>query len=170
MAGRPGKYATITPRLPKYVDPDKKRVDKVTAVAESVEHDAIGRGVAINAAHVAACYEDLRKEKEALDEKQYSLQLELDAFTMLILKYYEAEGVSSMTLQGGGVVRVQQEPSPSVIDPVAFRQWCLDHGYADQMKLNPSTAAALVKERLVNGETVPDGVEVSAYSKIVYTK
>lgn len=67
---------------------------------------------------------------------------------------------NAMRLEGGETIRVQSEPYGQVKDKEAFRLWCIDNGYEKSLQLWPATMNAIAKERCVNGEPNPDGVEV----------
>lgn len=168
--GKPGKYAHITSRLPKFVDPDTDRVTILTATIQAIKDETSKAGRHLNASYVATQYETIRLEKTEVEEKLFDLNFQIQAFEQLLNDYYEVEGITSLKLDSGCSVRIQYEPYANVVDRQAFRQWCLSQGFEDQMQLHPSTTQALVKERLLDGENEPDGVKAYVKSKIVYTK
>lgn len=165
-----GKYATIVPKLPKYVDPDQTRAKRVQTTIDSIRSTATERGETINTGHLAACYAELRKEKDALKEKLSSIELEIEAFSKMLEDAYEADGITSQRLLDGGSVSVEYQPYGSIVDPLAFRSWCIKNGYETEMRLMPATVQSIIKERLVNGEPEPDGTKSFVMAKLVYRK
>jgi hypothetical protein len=94
----------------------------------------------------------------------------LEAYGQLIVDQYENEAVTSLKLEDGGTVRVQVEPHAKVVDRNANREWAMKNNLENLLALPWQTVNALAKEALLQGEDPPDGVEISARPKIVYTK
>jgi hypothetical protein len=75
-----------------------------------------------------------------------------------------------MKLDDGASVRVQYEPHATVVDREANRKWAIANGLENLLSLPWQTVNALTKESLLKGEPEPDGISVTSYPKIVYTK
>ena len=139
-----------------------------------------------NAASVARAWADVRAIDDAIDGWRANVQMLLDAYEQLMLKKMEDEGIKSLSLESGATVSTFGEPYGRVVDKEAFRLWCVapadrcmtchfgEHdltaghpyhpggGLERQLQLWPSTMSSLVKERTLQGEAPPDGVEVMA--------
>jgi len=111
---------------------------------------------------------------------------------------YGVQG-NALRLANGDTIRVRKEPYGQVTDKEAFRRWCvappdacMDCGEGEaapghdvsvdgahpfhpgggmerQLQLWPSTMNAVVKERLIAGDPLPDGTTAWAKTKIVFT-
>lgn len=123
-----------------------------------------------HATALARRYIVVRTQKDKLKDELSSVQLELTAIEQLLALQYEAEGVSSMNVEGLGTVRVTPEPKAKVADPDAFRQWCIENGYERALALPWSTTNAVLKQRLLEGLNEPAGVEARYQNGIFFTK
>lgn len=197
---KPGIYAHITPNLPKLPLIEPERRDIVNAVRAEIlkpeEAPLIGQGEALShllsdletafkkilaletrrtggrryCSEYAKAYAELRIIKDQFTVWEANLQVLLDAYTELLSQQMDAEGVTSQSLVGGGRVSKHEEPYGQVKDAEAFRQWCIDNGYEQQLRLWPATMNNLVKERVLAGEKEPDGVEIFAITRFKFDR
>ncbi len=115
-------------------------------------------------------YRQLRMQISELDEFYSRLNLELEAVKQLMCDSYEGSGLCSMTLAGVDskkTIRIDPEVCAQVKDKAAMRAWAIRSGYEEQLTLMPQTVASIAKERLLQGEDAPDGVEVTFRNKVV---
>jgi hypothetical protein len=159
-----GKWADITPTLPRLATPRDEAVER----AKFDFQYALGSPT--NASAVANIYASIRLEKDAVMSVLAEVQIRLDAIEQILVDQYEAEGTTFLRLDDGVSVGVNFEPVAQVEDPEAFRLWCLANGYEKRMTLHPSTTQSVVKERLLEGEPEPDGVTSYARPKITLRK
>lgn len=140
------------------------------------------------ASSFARQYALLREVKALISEWLSDANLLIEAVEGLMTEQMEVEGVASQRLVDGGSVSMSYEPYASVKDKELYRRWCAtptdrcyvcgvgaeEHGNGHDftpgaglersMHLWPSTTTALVKERLLDGQPEPPGVE--AYSMV----
>lgn len=117
---------------------------------------------------LARVYRRLRYVKDILEKQsEKELNVMLEAYTQLIVDQYEVEGTSSIHLDTGESVSVHYEPYASVHDRDKLRQWVIDSGLERSMSLAWATLNSMTKERLLKGESEPDGVKAYAMPKIV---
>lgn len=194
MAKRGGKYDKILPGLKPapVLDPaeqlhqsrvdeekDRQRGDRISAHCvmvvgkepagpplSSLETDLLARLYA---------YHRAEEERLALIVKQNDLTL--SALEQLLVLRQEMQsgdwgryGVKSnaLRLASGQTIRIQAEPIGQVTDREAFRRWCLRNGYELKLQLWPSTMNAIVKERALAGDPLPDGTDVFSRTKVVF--
>lgn len=145
---------------------------------------------------LAKGYADVREEIRGIEAVLAEANLRLEAIEQLLINQFEVEGVTSVSLADFGVVRTQYEPYAKVVDKEKFRQWCIDtctmcgqpasrHPFVDtasgQMCERPITLEtslalpwastnSIVKERLLAGESEPDGIQTSVTVKAVFTR
>jgi hypothetical protein len=135
--------------------------------AEMMTHACGGR---MWASEFAKAYAELRHIKEGMEQREYAVNLLLETFGQLLADQYEAEGITNLKIEGLGAVRVQVEPHANVSDREAYRLWCIEQGLERQMSLAWQTTNALLKDRLLKGESAPPGVTAESKNKIVFTK
>lgn len=162
-----GKYEQVLKKLTKLPAQDLKYQDKVVAFITSYDGERTPSSLALD-------YYKARERKEELEEKLKAVNLEIEAFKQLMEISYEVAGLSSVTLFGADgapyhakAFDLRKEPCPVVKNKDVYRQWCVDNGYKDQLQLWPSTTETIVKERLLDGKDLPDGVEAFYRTKIV---
>jgi hypothetical protein len=161
-----GKYANVTPHLPKLVEPRSERVEKVREQYRDQ-----------SAVNLARIYADLRRAHDEIADTLSSINERIEAVSSLIVTAYEQEGVSSLRIaETGQTVSVQSEPIAAfegttpeerVEAKERFRLWCLANGFERQMALHPSTTQALVKQLLLDGQPEPDGIKAFTLDKLV---
>jgi hypothetical protein len=108
----------------------------------------------------------LRRLKDKMEEWESNTNLLLEAYTQLMSKALDDQGLSAVKLTTGESVSTYLEPYPTVKDQEAFRQWCIKSGFANMMHLHPSRTASLAKEMLEKGENPPPGVEIYAKTRV----
>jgi hypothetical protein len=187
-----GKYAKVVKTLPKFVgrDAQTQRVEAL-AISISQEPDFVRQ-----ASSLAATYTKLRAMRTLLDHVESSLELRTKAIEMLTLDQLENESTLAIKLDEGVVVfeeavadlideilsvkelelklnltptvYYQSEPYGTVEDKDLFREWCVANGLGEKLQLWPTTMQSIVKERLLAGDTLPDGVTATNKPKLTF--
>lgn len=187
-----GKYAKIVKTLPKFQGRDAQSL-RIEALAQKIsqEPDFLRQASAL-----AATYTKLRVMRELLDFVESSLELRTKAIEMLALDQFENEATLAIKLGEGVVifeeavadlideimsvreldlklnltptVYYQSEPYGTVEDKDLFREWCIAAGLGDQLQLWPTTMQKIVKERLLAGDTLPEGVTATNKPKLTF--
>lgn len=121
-------------------------------------------------AALAAMYVDARQAVDAHEELKRPLTVELFAVEQLLQESYEDAEITSVKLADGRTVSVQAEPVAQVRDREAARVWALANGYERSMMLPSQTISAIAKQRFLDDEPLPDGVELSVTKKTVLRK
>ena len=187
-----GKYAKIVKTLPKFQgkDAQSQRIEALVAKIQQ-EPDFVRHASAL-----AATYTKLRAMRTLLDHVESSLELRTQAIERLALDQFENEAVLAVKLDEGVVVfeeamadlideilsvkeldlklnltptvYYQAEPYAVVEDKDLFREWCIGAGLGQKLQLWPTTTQAIVKERLLAGDTLPDGVTATNKPKLTF--
>lgn len=152
-----GKYDRVIRDLPLMPVERSERQERIDALKiELFKHPDVAGvpGMMFTPAELADAYIKLRRRKDELEEQLSALQLRIDAAEQLIPELWEAEDIQSLKLADGASVAVQPTPYAGVEDKESFRQWCLEQGLEREMHLAWASTNALMKERLLNGDTV----------------
>jgi len=159
---RKGKYGKVIEKLGLTQAPsaDPQRDELVKAVQQRMREDASDAGEQMNAGYLARHYFELRKEKDRITEEEKNINLELEAVQQLIVQKFEEEGMSRIVLDDGASVGSSEEPYPVVKDPDALRRWVVKNKLEGMLSLNHNTLKALTKQLLIDGQPVPEGVDV----------
>jgi len=166
-----GKYDKVLPGLKPPPVEDFTYQSRVDEVKKDITNRA--------AVFLGTSYALLRVKKKLAENVLKDINLHIAAHEQLLVESQEIQAAgwgdygateNTLRLETGESIRVQAEPTSQVKDKEAYRLWCIENGYERQMGLWPSTTEAIVKERLLAGEKPPDGCEVYARTKIVFTK
>lgn len=158
------KYAGVIDKLPRMLSTEPDYQGRVNLVKNVLAVDFP------TAAAQTAEYVKLRAEEAELDEQLSAVHLRKNALEQLITDQFEAEGMSMMKLETGQSVSVQVEPYAQVTDREALRTWAISNGLERSLALPWQTVNALTKERLLAGDSEPDGAQAHARAKIVLRK
>jgi hypothetical protein len=199
MAKKKGKYADVIGDLPREFGVEPERRDKVNALKtqiltmdsagdlndEAIEelifevqallqviNDNLVRGVAnrVTAINVAKTFKMVRVLKEVMSKQESITNTIVDAYTEILVDQYEVEGVRSVDLEDGGKIRWEEQPHAKVVDKDANRKWAIANGMESALSIHWNVLNAIAKDLLLKGEELPDGVEMTARPKVVYTK
>lgn len=152
-----GKYSSVTPKLPKLVTERSEEVEKLTQEFRQ-----------FTVTELIKKYAWWRLKKKELEAREKEINKTIEAIVNLLIPMYEMEGVSSMRIaETGQTISVQEEPVAKVLDRDKFQAWCIENDLGRSLQLPYQTTNALVKDRLLNGQPEPDGVEAYTFSKVV---
>lgn len=160
------KYAKILPNLPKMVGSagdEPGYQDKVNQVKATYAAD-------YPMAQLAIDYVNLRSQEDELNEQLKEIRLRKAAVEQMLLDKMEDNGLDSMRLATGQSVSAQPEPYAQVVDRDALLSWVKANGLERSLTLPWQTVNSLTKERLMNGDSEPDGVTVFNKAKLVLRK
>ena len=111
----------------------------------------------------------LDKKKKDLDDMKSENQVELDAVTEVLLKRWEANGdTQQVKREKLGMLSRVDDIHVRVSDFPAFKQWARDNDMTSIIKeqVNVSTLTSAVKDLLVDGNPIPEGVSIFSKSRI----
>ncbi len=169
---KPGKYAGVVEGLPAKRVEDMDRQDIINVIKGKLTSE--GNTIA----DIAALYAQARRNYDKVQAEQSLRYLQIEAYQQMFTAAQEVQdgpwgmyGVedNAIKLPDGSTIRVDEEPQGQVIDKEALRQWCIANGYEHKLQPHHKTMNSWVKERLLNGEPLPDGTEAVSYKKVVFT-
>ena len=156
-----GKWTEKMRGKPVYQNTEPRYQDKVEAVKAPL------RASQLSPSDIASSV--VREKKSKIEDQLSEVNLELEARNQLLIDLYDQAGIENLKLSSGHAIRTQVEPNAVVRDKAKFRQWCLDNGYQELMALPWQTTNSITKDKLMEGEAEPDGVEVFARTKVILT-
>lgn len=157
-----GKYDHVLGGLTRELKGEGSFREKVTELKRELPK--------MGSTQLAEAYETARKMKADLEEKLSALNAKIAAVEELLWDAFDEEGVSSLKLKSGASVRVQPEPVAAVVDKEALRNWAIENGLERLLALSWQTTNSLMKERMLNQEPLPAGVEAKVRTKTVFSK
>lgn len=118
---------------------------------------------------VAALYNAAKLAKEAAESVARKFELQKDALARLLADRFEEDNKYSTTFTNGGGVRITPDVYPVVKDPQSLLAWIKANNMEEMLTLNYQTMQSMVKQRLQDGKSLPEGVEVFLKDKLTLT-
>lgn len=118
---------------------------------------------------ISVMMRDKEYEKDALEEKISAINVELDAYQILVGRF-ENSSVQSLRLSTGELVYMKDEPYAKVVDQEKNNIWAMTAGLDELRRIPWSTLNSICKQRMEDGLPIPDGVEVYLKSQVVMRK
>lgn len=169
----PGKYEQFRKQYPK-APIEATAFDKINAVLDAPAYPAPGTLEQIDQTRVrdldntqlCDMYITVRKEMDDLEGKLSVLEVKKAALTYLFTNRFEEDDVTSMKFANGVTLGESVEPLPNVKDRTALTNWIKATGQEELLTINHQTLASITKQALLEGNPVPDGVEVYMKQKL----
>jgi len=191
---KPGKYDHLLaglPAAPLEDDPKRQaRIDTLKVVckhcgqpkhtaAESPDAHEFESWQDLDAVKLVTDYAFIKFELDAKKEEAAELQIKLDALKQLLIASEDAghdpawgaygANDNALNLPDGSNFRVNRELTGKIVDPEAFRLWCIANGYEKKLRLHDGTKEQIVAERALAAEPMPDGIELNSWAKVTFT-
>ena len=120
--------------------------------------------------NLARAYREADKAVDDLDAKRKEAERVRYFAEKRLLDQMVTEEIKSFKVEGLGGFRKEVKAYPNIVDRLAMEKWIKRHKDARSlftMSVHAGKLKTFVRERLENGETIPDGVETFMKPKIV---
>jgi hypothetical protein len=165
MSKKPGKYAAFKSLYPK-VPFEATAFEKMREVLDAIDGESEMRVRDLTNTELKDLYVEARRAKDALDVQVSLLETQIAAYTYLFVQRMEEDDVTALPFTDGVQLGSSVEPYPNVKDREALYKWIKDSGQEELLTLNYQTLASITKQRLLEGEPIPPGVEVFMKDKL----
>ena len=153
-----GKYSAFKGVLTKFsTEPEYQ--DKVNEEKKRVRDGLAEVDQPINFKTLATVLIAARKEKKALEDLIKASNLTIEAVTQELVEIMEALSFNMLKLDGGVSISIKDDVYVTVKDKEQWHQWVRDNELHDLFTVNYQTMSSLVKNKLVDGEDIPPGVD-----------
>lgn len=111
-------------------------------------------------------YDHARETQEECEKLQSKLNVIIEGCSQIFCERFESRDVTSQKFRDGSQLVLKDEPYPFLDtknDPAAkdkFYAWLKKQKLTSLLTLNAQTMKSMIKERLLNGETIPPGIDV----------
>jgi len=122
-------------------------------------------------ASLAEKFDSLRNEKEELEKKIEVIKTDLNGVETELVKEMEFHEMERYPWSGGTFSRVSNF-SAKIVDKVGLFDWLKNNtqDFDGLATIHVRTLAAYVKGRIEEGKDTPEGVDVSTYETLRYTR
>jgi hypothetical protein len=118
---------------------------------------------------VAKLYFKVKLAKEAAESVARRYEMQKDALARLMAERFEEDDKTSTSFTNGGSMRITPDVYPVVKNPGQLLAWVKANGMESVLTLNYQTMQSMVKQRLLEGKPIPDGVDVFLKDKLTIT-
>lgn len=119
---------------------------------------------------IASRFADLRIRKEDLEEQLKRVQENLDTAEENLVQWMETAGLDQFRTVDGHGCTLRVSIHPSVKDKDALMTWVKKNKLTSMLSVHPSTLKSLCKERLEEGQGLPDGVESFNQTRVTFRR
>lgn len=159
MAGKWSEVAKTLPRREAEPGSFQNRVNEVKDINRSKTLEEL-----------ADLYRQVRQRKTVHEAAETDINVDQVAFESLISETFVAENRDKpYYFSDGGRIEVSDQISVRAADQDAVVTWAKENGYERMLSMNPKRLEGLTKAALEAGQSIPDGVVVTAYSQVKMT-
>lgn len=158
----------------------RDQTSTIHGVVESIDLSGFDKDTAasvasgMSVAEMAAWLKELRELNEAADRLKKTVGAVYDHMrTVTIPERMDEEGLSSMRVEGVGMVKLTSDLYTSVKDKDSLYRWLEEHGldHLIQEQVNAQQLKSVLRKRLESGEEVPqDLVKMTPFTRASITK
>lgn len=115
----------------------------------------------------------LRAQKALREEQLKTINGELAAVNTKLVDAMQVLGLQKFSVDGVGMVYLQDRPHPTVLDADKLHAWLRAHGHGGMVKegVHPMTLQAWVKEQMSNMVALPeDAIKVFIETRVMFRK
>jgi hypothetical protein len=153
-----GKYSHLKNDLTKFsTEPEYQ--EKVTAERDRVKSLLIEVGEAPNAVNFGHFLVKAKIEKKRLEDLEKAENLTIEAMIQELVELLEGEGYSALKLGNGISMSIKDDVYCAVKDKESFYKWIKENDLEDLFSVNYQTMSSMVKNKLIDGEEIPPGIE-----------
>jgi hypothetical protein len=102
---------------------------------------------------------DAKKAADALTKPVHAMAVAVEE---LMLQEFEARGLDELVIEGR-TVKFDNGLSTKTTDPAAFYEWVREAGLEGLLTMHAGRIGSIVKERILEGQTIPPGIEVKSW-------
>ncbi len=157
----PSKYSAYKGKFPKQqIEPTDGNSEKIQKALRQLIDSGVDRRFVLKQ------FKELRLERDALKERTTDNGIELKARELWLLEFMEDEQITQLKDDEGFSFSDNPEPYASIRDHSEFEPWAEKEGVKELYTLNHQTLNKVVKDRILNNQPIPPGVDVFMKNKI----
>jgi hypothetical protein len=154
----PGKYSHLKNSLTKFT-PEPEYQQRVNAKKDEIRLQLELEDRPLSTRSIGEIYVRARQEKERLEALEKVENLMIEACNQMLVEMMEGESFTSVKLLSGISITLKDDVYVTVKDKTAFHAWIRETNLEDLLTVNYQTMSAMVKNKLIDGEVLPPGVD-----------
>ena len=166
---KPGKWAAFKQLYPKTpIEADQFTLINQVLDAPAFPNDPHNqmRVRDLDNSQLKDLYRKCRKAIDDLTVRLSVLETQKAALTYIFVNRMEEDDVTSISFTDGVRLGASFEPIPNVNDKTKLKEWIKETGQEDVLTVNYQTLASIVKQMLLEGQPIPECIDVYMKSKL----
>jgi hypothetical protein len=153
----PGKYSHLKNSLTR-IQGEPEYQERVSAERERIKKFLVETGEVLTATNFGLILVKARQEKDRLEALIKDENLMIAAMDQELVELLESQDWTGVKLGNGISLSIKDDVYVKVADKESFHKW-VEENDPDLFTVNYQTMSSLVKNKLVDGEEIPPGVE-----------
>lgn len=154
----PGKYSHLKGSMTKFSqEPDYQT--KVRAKRDEIKKNLQDEDYPVNVKTMGVVYKNARNEKDRLEDLIKAQNLIIEAMNQELVELLEASDFTQVKLGSGVSLNIKDDVYVTVKNRQEFLAWIDEEELTDLLTVNYKTMESLVKNRIIDGQEVPPGID-----------
>lgn len=154
----PGKYSHLKGTLTKFSG-EPEYQERVNRKKDEIKQQIKDEGQIVSASTLGLVLVKARLEKERLEDLVKSQNLIIEAMQQELVDLLESQDFTSLKLGNGVSISIKDDVYCTVKDKQKFNSWVRETEQEDLFTVNYQTMSSLVKQKLIEGEDIPPGID-----------
>lgn len=153
-----GKYSHLKGSMTKVTqEPDYQH--RVNSKKDEIKAELLKNEQAISVKNIGMVYAVARIEKKRLEALEKAQNLIIAACEQELVDMMEALDFTNVKIEGGMSLTIKDDIHCTVKDRQAFLHWISENDMEDLLSVNYQTMSAMAKNRLLEGQPLPTGID-----------
>lgn len=132
---------------------------RVNAKKDEIKSNLLDHGQSVTVANLGLKYAEARMEKSRLEQLIKAQNLIIEACQQELVDMMESQDFTTVKIGVGMSISIKDDVYATVKDKPAFMTWIGENEMEDLLSVNYQTMSAMVKNRLIEGEPLPAGID-----------
>ncbi len=154
----PGKYSHLKDSLTRFQS-EPEYQERVNKKKDEIKQTLKDEGQVVTVKTLGLVYIKARIEKDRLEELVKAQNLIIEAMQQELVDLLESQDFTSLKLDNGVSISIKDDVYVTVKDKSTFHQWVRDNELEDLFSVNYQTMSSMVKNKLIDGEELPPGID-----------
>lgn len=154
----PGKYSHLKNTLTRFTaEPDYQ--ERVNRKKDEIKQNLKDEGLNPSASNLGLILVKARLEKDRLEDLVKAQNLIIEAMQQELVDLLESQDFTSLKLGNGVSISIKDDVYVTVKDKQVFHTWVRESNLEDLFSVNYQTMSSMVKNKLIDGEELPPGID-----------
>jgi hypothetical protein len=153
-----GKYSHLKKTLTRFTGVPEYQ-ERVNNMKDEIHAQLAAEDRPISVKTIGEIYVKARQEKERLEDLEKAQNLIIETTNQMLVDLLEGLDASSVKLRNNITISMKDDVYVTVNDKEAFYKWIHEESLEDLLTVNYQTMAAMVKNKLIEAQPIPPGID-----------